>query len=160
MSALERLPGGPDELVVRRAFDAPRARVVEAMSTAAHVRRWLGGVRAEVLSAEIDPRTGGSYRYELRAKSGHAFGFGGEFLEVSDARVVQVERMDGFPGEARVTTTFEERDGRTEMRVSIGYPSPAVRDVVLGTGMLDGMAEAYDALARLLAERDRAEAGP
>lgn len=141
----------PDEIQMTRTFDAPRRLVVKAMSTPELIKRWLGGVRATVLSVDVDFRVGGKYRYVLRAnKGGHEFGFGGTYREISDERVVHSEAFDGYPGESQVTTTFVEQAGKTTMTVTVRFESQAVRDAVLATGMANGAGESYDALETVL----------
>lgn len=150
MNKLQLLQGAPNEIVMERVFDAPRALVVEAMTTPDLVKRWLGGVRAEVVSVAIDLRVGGAYRYVLRTHGGPSFGFGGTYREISAERIVQTESFDDYPGEALVTTTWTERAGRTTMRVVVAFASPQIRDLVIATGMADGAGESYDALAKLV----------
>ncbi|HET7504190.1 MAG TPA: SRPBCC family protein [Kofleriaceae bacterium] len=151
MSKLKLGTGAPNEIVMTREFDAPRRLVITAMTTPALIKRWLGGVRAEVLSAEVDLRVGGTYRYVLRPRQGKDFAFGGTYREISDERVVQTESFDDYPGESTVTTTFAESGGRTALRIVIAFDSQATRDIVLGTGMADGAGESYDALDAVLA---------
>jgi hypothetical protein len=42
--------------------------------------------------------------------------------------------------------------GKTRLRATVEYPSPEVRDVVLGSGMSHGAGLGYDRLGDLLAE--------
>jgi len=141
----------PSEIHMTRTFDAPRRRVVQAMTTPALIERWLGSVRATVVSAEVDLRVGGNYRYVLRPREGNEFAFGGVFREISEGRIVQTEAFDGHPGEAEVTTTWVEHDGKTTMTMMIRFASQAVRDAVIATGMAEGAGESYDQLDAVLA---------
>jgi uncharacterized protein YndB with AHSA1/START domain len=59
--------------------------------------------------------------------------------------VCEVEALD--------TTTFVERGGKTTATTTVLYASRAVRDAVLKTPMLTGVAESYDKMAELLASR-------
>jgi uncharacterized protein YndB with AHSA1/START domain len=134
-----------------RTFDAPRRLVVKAMTTPELIKRWLGGVRATVLSAEVDFRVGGKYRYVLRPHKGPDFGFGGVYREIGDERVVHTEAFDGYPGESLVTSTFTEEGGKTTLHVVVRFESQQIRDVVIATGMTNGAGESYDALETLVA---------
>jgi uncharacterized protein YndB with AHSA1/START domain len=151
MSKLKLLTGSPNEIVWEREFDAPRRLVIKAMTTPDLVKRWLGGVRAEMASVEIDLRVGGRYRYVFRQPNGHQFSFGGVHREISDDRIVYTQAMDDDPDEAVVTTTWTEANNKTTMRVSIVFASQAVRDMVFGTGMATGAGESYDKLEELVA---------
>jgi uncharacterized protein YndB with AHSA1/START domain len=141
----------PNEIRMERTFDAPRRLVIQAMSTPELIKRWLGGVRATVVSVDVDFRVGGTYRYVLRPHQGPEFGFGGTYREIADERVVHTEAFDGYPGESLVTTTLVEHAGKTTMTVAVRFESQAVRDAVLATGMANGAGESYDALETVLA---------
>lgn len=151
MSKLMLLTGAPNEIVMEREFNAPRRLVVKAMTTPELIKRWLGGKRATVISAEVDLRVGGRYRYVFRRPDGHEFAFGGVYRELGDERVVQTEKFDDYPGESVVTTTWTERDGKTTLHIVVAFESKAVRDIVIGTGMADGAGESYDQLDDVLA---------
>jgi uncharacterized protein YndB with AHSA1/START domain len=152
MSKLTVTTPAPNEIHMTREFDAPRRLVMKAMTTPELIKRWLGGVRAEVVSCEMDLRVGGRYRYVFKShRDGHTFGMGGVIREIGEDRVIQTESFDGYPGEAIVTTTYVEHAGRTTMTLVITYPSEAVRDAVLQSGMATGAGESYDKLEELVA---------
>jgi len=152
MSKLKVLSGAPNEIVMERVFDAPRSLVIKAMTTPELIKRWLGGVRTTVLTAEVDYRVGGSYRYVFRTHDGYQFQFTGVYREVSDERVVHTEKMDDNPGEAVVTTRLTEANGKTTLHMVMAFDTDEVRDMVFGTGMADGAGESYDKLDELLAQ--------
>jgi uncharacterized protein YndB with AHSA1/START domain len=141
----------PNEIRMVRTFDAPRRLVVKAMTSPELMKRWTGGKRATVVSVENDLRPGGNYRIAYRSHDGFAFAFVGTYREVGDERTVNVEAMEGTPGEALVTTTLVEHDGRTTMTMVMAFPSQEIRDMVLQTGMATGAGESYDVLGELLA---------
>ena len=152
MSKLKVTTDVPNEIHMTRAFDAPRRLVMKAMTTPETIKRWLGGKRSTVLSADVDLRVGGKYRYAFRTSDGVEFAYGGVFREISDDRIVQTELFEGMPGEpCLVTTTWVEVGGKTEMTIVARFASQAVRDAVIGTGMAGGAAEGYDRLDGLLA---------
>jgi uncharacterized protein YndB with AHSA1/START domain len=141
----------PNEIHMTRTFAAPRHLVLRAMREPELMTRWMGGARARVASIEIDYRVGGGYRIVYEPKGRARFSFSGDYQEISDERVVHTERMDGAPGEALVTITLVERGGETVMDLVMRFPSQAIRDMVVATGMADGAGESYDELDRLLA---------
>jgi uncharacterized protein YndB with AHSA1/START domain len=139
------------EIVMVRVFNAPRARVYEALITPALLRQWLAVRGLEMHVVQSDPRVGGRYRFEASKPGGPTVAWGGEMRElVPNERIVQTEAFDGYPGEALNTTTLDERDGKTTMTIRMEYPGKEIRDIVLGTGMPDGAGEAYDRLQTLL----------
>ena len=152
------LPNDRDVVVVR-AFNAPRELVFDAWTKPALVQRWLLGPPGWTMPVcEMDVRPGGKYRWRWRSDDdGKEFGFEGEFREVvRPSRIVHVERFDpgdvgGEMGEALVTTELTEKNGVTTHKMTIHYESKAVRDAALKTGMTDGMEQSYQKLDEVLA---------
>ena len=147
------------DVVVVRAFNAPRELVFDAWTKPALVQRWLLGPPGWTMPVcEMDVRPGGKYRWRWRSDDdGKEFGFEGEFREVvRPSRIVHVERFDpgdvgGEMGEALVTTELTEKNGVTTHKMTIHYESKAVRDAALKTGMTDGMEQSYQLLDEVLA---------
>jgi uncharacterized protein YndB with AHSA1/START domain len=143
----------PNEIVLTRAFDAPWPMVYDAFTKPELVKRWFGAKRGTLVVCEIDLRVGGQWRYVMRLPNGKDMGMYGVYKELSPPdRMVHTEAFDDFPGECEITTRFVEEGGRTTMIASCRYSSPEIRDAVLRSGMSDGAAESYDALAAVLAE--------
>ena len=123
------------------------------------LKRWMLGPDGWTMPTAIAAeRVGDTYRFEWEPVPGGAsdgappFGFEGELL-ASDPphREVTSERMIGMdgPGTTNELTLTPREDGGTLLTVVITYPDKEVRDMVLGTGMTDGMEASY---ARLEAE--------
>lgn len=117
------------------------------------LQRWLlgpDGWRMPV--CEVAQRIGDRYRHEWEKEDGSGrFGFEGELLESNPPhRVVTTERMIGMEGLGTINVmTLTPVEAGTLLTFVITYPSTAVRDMVLGTGMVGGMEASY---ARLEAE--------
>ena len=143
------------EIVMTRAFDAPRKLVFDAMTKPELLKRWFFGPPGWSLEVcEIDLRVGGGYRYLWRGPDGSAMGMRGVYREIlPPERVVQTEAFDQswYPGEAVGTLVLVERDGKTTLTLSMLYDSRETRDAVLKTPMEQGVAMGYDRLAELLA---------
>lgn len=111
------------------------------------VRRWLLGPDGWTMPVcEVATAVGGRYRYEWAAEDGSAsFGFEGELLEhVPPTRSVTTEQMIGTPGPAtRNELTLTALEEGTLLSLVITYPDAQVRDMVLATGMTDGMETSY-----------------
>jgi uncharacterized protein YndB with AHSA1/START domain len=108
------------EIVMTRAFDAPRHLVFDALTKPELVKRWLVGPPGwSMVVCDIDLKVGGTYRYLWRRHSdGADVAMGGVFRElVPPERTVQTERFDedGNPGESLVTTVLTERGGKTTL---------------------------------------------
>jgi uncharacterized protein YndB with AHSA1/START domain len=144
---------GERDLLIVRDFDAPRTLVFEAITSPALLQRWLFGAGWTMPVCEVDLRPGGKFRYVWR-KGGKDMGMSGTFREiVPPERIVHVEIFDEdwTGGEAEVTTTLRETNGRTTLSMTVRYASAAAREAALKTGMVDGMSETYDELAALIA---------
>ena len=141
------------EILITREFDAPRHLVYRAWTTPDLVKRWWSGQRGEVISAEIDLRVGGMWRWVMVAHGGFEVAFHGVYREiVPDERIVTTEVFEGMPeGEALNTLTFTEEDGRTTLTLLVEHSSREHRDAHVNSGMEAGMQESMDALERVAA---------
>lgn len=147
------LPNDTDILVTRE-FDAPKHLVYRAYTTPELIKRWWGGKRGEVTVAEVDLRVGGRWRYVLTANEGFEVAFNGVFREiVPDERLVNTEVYEAMPeGEALVTVTFSEEDGRTTMTMLTEMESKEARDGLIESGMEGGLQEGLDLIEEIAIE--------
>jgi uncharacterized protein YndB with AHSA1/START domain len=142
------------DICLTRVFDAPRALVFEAMTRPEHIARWWGqlGAGYSVPVCEVDLRVGGKWRFVNRHPKGEV-AFHGEYREITPPeRLVYTELMEPYPDGSLVTTTFAEEAGKTRVTVIASYPSKAVRDMVLSSGMERGAAISYDRLEEVARE--------
>ena len=142
------------DICLTRVFDAPRALVFEAMTTPEHIARWWGqlGAGYSVPVCEVDLRVGGQWRFVNRHPKGEV-AFHGEYREITPPeRLVYTELMEPYLDGSLVTTTFAEEAGKTRVTVIASYPSKAVRDMVLSSGMERGAAISYDRLEEVARE--------
>jgi uncharacterized protein YndB with AHSA1/START domain len=149
------------EIVMTRAFDAPRHLVFDALTKPELIKRWLLGPPGWSMPVcEVDLKVGGRYRYVWRHNGdGRNMGMGGVFREiVAPKRLVQTEKFDEswYPGEALATAVLVEQKGRTTLTTRVLYESREARDGVLKSGMERGVAASYDRLEELLAETSNA----
>ena len=138
------------EILVTREFDAPRGLVFRAWTEPEHIARWWAGNRGVVTSVEVDLRVGGAWRYAMQAHGGAEVAFHGEFREiVAGERIVSTEVFEGAPdGEALNTIRFIDQGARSTLELLIRLGSREERDMVLATGMTDGMETSYARLER------------
>ena len=142
------------DICLTRLFDAPRALVFEAMTKPEHIARWWGqlGNGYSVPVCEVDLRVGGKWRTVGRHPKGKV-AFHGVYHEITPPeRLVFTELMEPYPDGSLVTTTFTEEGGKTRLTVIASYPSKAVRDMVLSSGMERGAALSYDRLEEVARE--------
>ena len=141
---------------ITRAFQAPRHLLWRAHTEPELMRRWLLGPDGwEMTVCETDLVPGGSYRNAWAPTGdteGEPFGFEGENLVVDpERRIVTTERMTGAPFPPNTNDLqFDEADGVTLLTLLVTYPDSTQRDMILATGMTEGMETSYQRLEREL----------
>ena len=109
-------PTAQHEVVITRAFDAPRALVFKAWSAPEHMVRWLGPKNFTAPHCTMDFRVGGAYRACICSPEGKEYWMRGIYREI-----VEPERIvftfsweeEGERGrENLVTVTFAEQGGK------------------------------------------------
>lgn len=142
---ITRLIEGPIDLVWRAHHDPEL------------LKKWMLGPDGWALvTADVDPTVGGRYQYVWEpgeGVEGERFGFDGETLLVdAPRRAVTTEHMTGtdFPSTLNDLNLYEE-NGATLITLLIEYPDKETRDIVLATGMTDGMEASYARLEGVLA---------
>ncbi|GAA5144510.1 hypothetical protein GCM10025768_00290 [Microbacterium pseudoresistens] len=133
---ITRLVNGPRELVWRAHHDPDL------------VRQWMLGPDGwEMTECVMSTTVGESYRTSwapVGDTEGEPFGFEGEVLLVDEPRrAVTTERMQGQPIETINDLNLYEEDGATLVTVLIEYPDLETRDMILATGMADGMEASF-----------------
>ncbi|MGW8482424.1 SRPBCC family protein [Microbacterium sp. NPDC055903] len=145
---ITRLVNGPRELVWRAHHDDEL------------VKKWMLGPDGWEMTESIQAKeVGQSYRNSwapVGDTPGEAFGFEGELL-LSDPprRAVTTERMQGQPIETLNDLNLYEEDGVTLITLLIEYPDKDTRDMILATGMVDGMESSYQRLEAAVLEGAR-----
>src|SRR5215472_4920329 len=131
------------QILITREFDAPRHLVYRVWTTPELIKRWWGGERGDVTSAEVDLQVGGKWRYVMVAHGGFEVAFHGEYIEiVPNEKIVSTEVYEGAPDAAAVSTfTLTEVAGRTTMTLLVEHNDKANRDAHINSGMEVGMQE-------------------
>jgi uncharacterized protein YndB with AHSA1/START domain len=139
------------QILITREFDAPRHLVYRAYTNPELIKRWWAGERGEVISAEVDLRPGGMWRYVMIASAGFEVAFHGEYQEIIPAeRIVTTDVFEGMPDAAAMTTaTFAEADGRTVLSLLVEHSSQENRDAHVNSGMEGGMQESMTRLEQV-----------
>ena len=124
--AVVTLPAETQILIVRE-FDAPKHLLYRAYTEPDLIKQWWSGQRGVVVSAEVDLRVGGNWRYVMTANEGFEVAFHGTFREiVPNERLVTTEVFEGAPVENEeedaalnfVTFTFPYSAGSAPSRAS------------------------------------------
>jgi len=136
------------EIVLTRRFNAPRADLFEAWTSAEHVRHWWDPTGVPLSECDIDLRPTGGFRW-VNSAHGDPHVFAGTYREiVPPERLVFTVSM--FPSRPAPVTTllFEEEGNATLLTMRIVCDSQTDRDAMLqmridvGTGRtLENLAE-------------------
>lgn len=150
-------PVGDLDIVVTRDFAAPRRLVFDAHTKPELLRRWLGPHDWTLDICEIDLRVGGSWYYLMRGPGGAEMTLRGTYLDiVVPERIVTSESNVDCEARAEhesvATAVLTEQDGRTTLTNTIRFPSRAVRDAVLESGMEHGVVQGFERLDAVLGE--------
>ncbi|HYE45760.1 MAG TPA: SRPBCC domain-containing protein [Caulobacter sp.] len=136
---------GDTDVIVRRDFTHPPARVWRALTEPALIRQWLGS--NDLLRCEMDARTGGSFHFEWKA-----FHFSGPVLAADPPRrLVFVEHFNGdTTASPTLTTDLAPHGTGTRMTQVRRYASAEARAAAIAAGFNDGMDEVYARLEAVL----------
>src|SRR5271166_2665640 len=155
--SLKIVPSGDREIVITRAFDAPRHLVFDAMTKTDLLKRWLFGPDGwSMVVCDNDLKVGGSFRHVWRSADGQEMALHGTYREiVPPERIVRTEKFefgcDSQAGEQIGTLVLTEQHGKTNLRLTVQYPSKEARDGTLASGMEKGLAPGYERVDALLA---------
>ena len=146
-----------EQIRIARHFQAPPARVFRVWSTPELVQQWWSGHHGTTTSVEMDFRVGGRWRYVIASTDGSQLAFHGEYLDiVPDRKIVYTEVYEApgsTPGDdsgAPVNTVTLEPDGDgTLLTLLVQCTSKELRDIILSSGMEEGMQGQMDIIEEL-----------
>lgn len=136
---------GETDVVLRRDFTHPPARVWRALTEPALIRRWMSS-QDDMTRCEVDLRPGGSFLYAWPE-----FFFSGPVLAVeAPHRMVHVEHFNGDTSSGpTVTTDLVPRGAGCRMTMVMRYADAAARASAIEMGFTDGMDQVFARLEAL-----------
>jgi uncharacterized protein YndB with AHSA1/START domain len=134
------------ELVVTRTFDGPAQLIFDAWTKPELLKRWWApkSLGVTLFECESDLRPGGKYRYVFGRDPNDPEVFSGFYKEVDPPfRLVMTRVYERFSdaGEAVISATFAEREGRTHLTLHQRYATKEALDGAVASGMEHGMRE-------------------
>jgi uncharacterized protein YndB with AHSA1/START domain len=147
------------QVVITRAFKAPRQMVFEAWTHPEQLRLWWGPDRWDLPFCEIDLRPGGTWFYEMRGPDGMESWGKATYQEIIEAeRLAYIDtfvskdgvRLQGAP-ELHVEITFEDDADGTLVTMTTTFDTTDARDQVLAMGAMQGWNQTLNRLAAHLA---------
>ena len=145
------------EMVVERTIDAPRIDVFRAWTDAELLARWWGPRGFTNPVVVLDARETGAIRIEMRGPDGTSYPMAGVFGEiVAPERLVFLAAAlndDGHPlFETENVVTFDERQGKTSVRVIVRLAWWWPQAPPYLEGMEDGWEQSLERLAEVVAD--------
>src|SRR5258706_4391612 len=103
------------EIVLMRAFDAPRDLVFKTYIDPKLIPQWWGLRRHTLTVDKMEAKPGGIWRFIERDVDGNEYGFHGVYHEItSPERIINTFEFEGMPGHVLLATvTFEVQGGKT-----------------------------------------------
>jgi uncharacterized protein YndB with AHSA1/START domain len=146
---------GETVVIVKRFFAAPPEMIYQSHTDPKLVKQWCLGPEGWTMPVCIyEARPGGKIRCEWSDGKGGGFFLTGEFVEVDPPhRTVHIERMhlpDPTP-DNRIETRFTKQGTGTLMIMRMNLPDAQTREMMLSTGMEEGMEASYVRLDQQLA---------
>jgi uncharacterized protein YndB with AHSA1/START domain len=141
-SRLQLTLDGETDIIIRRDFTHPPARVWRALTEPALIQQWLGPMKR----CEIDPRPGGTFHYEW-----DEFAFTGPILAVeAPYHMAHVEHFSRDPAyRVEVTNDLVPLGSGTRMTQVMRYANAEQRAAAIAEGFTDGMTEVFGKLEAL-----------
>ena len=117
----------PEPLVIERRFDAPRAIVFQAWTTAEHMKNWFSPEHFTTPEAVIECRPGGRFDVCMQAPDGQKFWNHGRFIDVVENESLSfetgahVDDSGNAPFAVRTFVTFADDGDGSLMSVRQEY---------------------------------------
>lgn len=117
----------PEPLVIERHFDAPRAIVFQAWTTAEHMKNWFSPEHFTTPEAVIECRPGGRFDICMQAPDGQKFWNHGRFIDVVENESLSfeagahVDDSGNAPFAVRTFVTFADDGDGSLMSVRQEY---------------------------------------
>ena len=142
-------------ITLSRVYDAPLQSVWDAWTVPEEVAQWWGPRGFTLTTHSRDLRTGGHWHYTMHGPDGTDYENTTQYLEV-----VPMQRMvydhgghKDRPPLFRVTALFTERDGRTQLDMSMAFATPEIASEMEGFIKKAGGEATWDRLAEYLGKR-------
>jgi uncharacterized protein YndB with AHSA1/START domain len=147
-----------NEIVISRAFAAPRAMVWDALADPWQVGQWWGPKGFTTTILEMDLRTGGKWRLIMHGPDGTKYPNEMTFTEVVPTQFIRLELTGGREGAELLhfhqTMTFTDEEGGTRFTIRIAFATAKERDRnVRDYGSIEGGKQMMQRLEAHLHER-------
>ncbi len=140
------------DIVITREFAAPRTRVFAAHTEPGLLRRWFGPHGWQLTGCAVDLRVGGRWRFVLHGPADAEMTLSGTYLEIdAPNRLVMTETNTDCDVRAEYESVITlDFTGNTTLTHTARFPTSAIRDAVLASGMAGGVEAGFDRLTTTL----------
>jgi uncharacterized protein YndB with AHSA1/START domain len=142
------------EVLMTRAFNAPREIVYQCFTKCEHLKHWWG---QELTHCEMDVRVGGQWKRTSKSADGQETPFSGEYKEIVPNELLSYTMIMGagqYQQPALLETVmFHDENGGTKISTIVKFPDKQLRDGA-APYMESGAGQAYDKLEKLLETLD------
>ena len=152
---------GDREMVMRRAFRAPRELLFQCYADCEHLMNWWGPKEYPLAVCKQDFRPGGTRHLCMRGTNGEEAWSIGVYKEIVEPeRIVYTDAFsnaagDSIPPESFETVTFESQGETTVLQIHTRYDSAEDRQTVIEMGVEQGFNSSLDRLDAHLRELRR-----
>lgn len=138
-----------------RVYDAPLQSVWDAWTIAEEVAQWWGPRGFTLTTHSRDLRTGGHWHYTMHGPDGTDYENTTQYIEVVPRQRLVYDHggHKDRPPLFRVTALFSERNGRTQLDMSMAFATPEIATDMRGFIKKAGGEATWDRLAEYLAKQ-------
>jgi uncharacterized protein YndB with AHSA1/START domain len=143
------------EITITRIYDAPLQAVWEAWTVPEEVAQWWGPRGFTITTHSRNLRTGGHWHYTMHGPDGTDYENTTQYLDVVPQQRMVYDHGGhrDRPPLFRVTALFTERNGRTQLDMSMAFANPEIAQEMRGFIKKAGGEGTWDRLAEYLAKR-------
>jgi uncharacterized protein YndB with AHSA1/START domain len=149
---LQMVLDGETDIVIRRDFSHPPARVWQGWTEPDVFKRWLSSPDNPMTRCDMDVRPGGAFHWAWANADGSSFYFHGTYQAVRPPyHLAHTEHFSGDPTyEAKITTDLAAHGSGTRMTVVMRYADAKARASAIAAGFTDGFDDVYSKLEAVL----------
>jgi uncharacterized protein YndB with AHSA1/START domain len=139
-------------ITLTRVYEAPLHSVWEAWTIPEEVAQWWGPRGFTITTHSHDLRTGGHWHYTMHGPDGTDYENTTQYIEVVPGQRMVYDHGGhrDRPPLFRVTAMFTERDGRTQLDMSMAFATPEIAEQTRGFIRKAGGESTWDRLAEYL----------
>ncbi len=146
----------PNELYITRIYNAKIPQVWEAWVDPEQVAQWWGPRGFTISTVRKEVRTGGDWLYTMLGPDGVTYPNHTQFLEVDPFRYLVYDHggFEDKPPMFRVKVSFHDLGDKTEMEMTMIFPTPEAADETRKFIKIAGGDSTWDRLAEFLEKQN------